>query len=151
MLLSFVVVRSMTPRRPPLLKHNSFATSLRGEDAIIAKENKVILDEINSFLGWVLVTTSMGGLIYLLPLPASVTLPMRMAALTLLTASLVIKSGSRTVAKSIVTGADSIADGILTGAGMIGIGTGLGLSFVSLAYVFVHLHDNSSTTLKRHD
>ena len=82
---------------------------------------------------WIIKTGAIGSIIGLLPMPNSITFPMRLGVLTVIMAALVIESGTDKTSKSWNGLGESLGNGISSAGNSIGngissIGLGLGLA-----------------------
>jgi len=105
-------------------------------------------EDAKVWASWMVKTSAIGGIICILPMPATVTFPMRLGVLTVIMVSLVVESGTDKTSKGIILAGNSIGNGIANagngiGSGIanagngigngIGLGIGLGLTAIALS------------------
>lgn len=153
MFISFFAVKSISmplhhPVVPVTISKATYVNNSFQAKVLETKNGKEISQ-------WVVKTSYIGGIICLIPLPASVTFPMKMAILALIMSSLVVESGSSKLTdgikdsgKSVEKGLDTIGKGLDTvgkGLDTIGFGIAFGLTMMSAASVFAHRQTNSNS------
>ena len=78
---------------------------------------------------WVLKTGAIGGIICLIPMPGTVTFPMRLGVLTIIMATLIVESGTDKTSKSI----SDVGKGISDAGNGVGMGIAIGLTAIALS------------------
>ena len=88
-------------------------------------------EDANVWGSWMVKTSAIGGIICILPMPATITFPMRLGALTIIMVSLIVESGTDKTSKSIILAGNSVGNGIANagnsvGNGIANAGSGIG-------------------------
>lgn len=97
----------------------------------------MIWKECATLFNWMVKTSIIGGIIWLVPMPSSMSSPMRLGTLTIIMASLILQDGSINVGNGIKTAGKEVGGGLSSVGLGIGLGFGLGLASLAVSNVLV--------------